>query len=105
MCYNSVIETKERNAISIKIIEKIIDFAKKENISHFDLAGGFGEPLLHPQFINLIKIIKDKISNSYIEINTNSILLKKEISEEIIRKNLIDSLNISINFINEEEYK
>lgn len=43
-----------------------------------------GEALLHPELITILKLIRDKIPNNVIQINTNGTMLTKELIEALV---------------------
>ena len=63
-----------------------------------------GEPLLNPRFADMVKYAKDKGCALKVDTTTNASLLTKKKSAEIISAGL-DRINISIEGINNEQYK
>lgn len=63
-----------------------------------------GEPLLHPQLCEMVQYAKEAGVAECIEITTNGTLLNENLSKKLIQAGL-DILNISINGINEEQYR
>jgi len=61
-----------------------------------------GEPLLHPQIIEMIKYAKKK--KVYVWMNTNGLLLEETKARAFIEAGL-DVLEVSIDAVNEETYK
>ena len=100
-CANSKMIRKRKN------INK--DFVKKILIEAYDLGVkevGFyttGESLLDPSLSSYIRLAKE-IGYEYVYLTTNGILLNEEKAKEIIDAG-IDSIKISINAINREDYK
>ena len=84
-----------------KIIDDICEF--EEPIKVLRLYKD-GEPLLNPHFADMVKYAKDKGCTSRIDTTTNASLLTKKKSAEIISAGL-DRINISIEGINNEQYK
>lgn len=79
----------------------------KEISSHFHLVDdihiqGWGEPLLHPNIIDMIQIAKAE--NCRASLTTNGALLTGKISEELIRRGL-DIIAISISGANKETHE
>lgn len=62
---------------------------------------GWGEPLMHKNFDNIINLARSR--NICSVLNTNGMLLRREISEKIINCKL-DVLYVSINGVDEESY-
>lgn len=93
--------------MSYEVFTKIIDDIKKswgkKSIKKLKLFK-IGEPLLNPNVCKMIKYAKDSEIAECIEITTNGILLNKELSVGLIEAGL-DILNISVNGIDEQQYK
>ena len=83
-----------------KVINDILDF--KDNIKILNLYKD-GEPLLHPNFAEMVEYAKKSDKFDKIATTTNAYLLNKELSSKIIDAG-IDRINISIEGINEEQY-
>lgn len=84
---------------SLELLEKIY---KKFPESIFVMLGGVGEPLMHPQFkemINLTSKYKKKIN-----IITNGTLLNKEMAEFLIKQKMLNQISISLNASTDEKY-
>lgn len=62
-----------------------------------------GEPLINPNFCDMVKLAK--LSNKFetVDTTTNGILLNKKLNEELISSG-IDRINISVNGVSEEQY-
>lgn len=85
--------------ISIEMLERIY---KKFPESIFVMLGGVGEPLLHPQFKEIVKITakyKKKIN-----IITNGTLLNDDLIEFLMKEKMLNQISISLNASNGEEY-
>lgn len=63
-----------------------------------------GEPLLHPHVCEMIAYAKKANVADYIEITTNATLLNQNLNLELVDAGL-DILNISLNGINEKQYR
>lgn len=63
--------------------------------------GGFGEPLIHPKIIEMIRGVKE--SGGSVELITNGILLSEDISAQLIEFGL-DTLWISIDGVTPDSY-
>lgn len=63
--------------------------------------GGFGEPLAHPQILNMIRRVKDM--KARVEIITNGTLLSEDCSRDLIKVGL-DMLWVSIDGAQQESY-
>ena len=86
-----------------KLLIKIMDELKSFNIKEINLWNG-GESLLHPNLINLLKIIK-KYKNFKVNFLTNGLLLNKKLSKQIIDLNLVDSFGFSIDGGSKQGYE
>lgn len=84
-----------------KIIDDICKFEKPIKVLRLYKDG---EPLLNPHFADMVKYAKDKGCAERIDTTTNASLLTKKKSAEIISAGL-DRINISIEGINNEQYK
>jgi len=92
------------NRVSIELLQKVIDEvnAKKRKLKLFRFSM-FGEALLHPDFGDMLKLIKTSRISERIEITTNgSVLSDKKIIN--LLDNAPDIIRISIYGLNEEEY-
>lgn len=61
-----------------------------------------GEPMSHPHFAEIIKIVRDKYPDKKIKVTTNGSYLKKDMIE-FLNNNLPLELNISLNCSGPEE--
>lgn len=93
--------------MSYELFVKIIDDMKaswgKGKIKKLKLFK-IGEPLLNPDVSRMIKYAKEAEVAECIEITTNGILLNEKVSLDLIEAGL-DILNISVNGIDEQQYK
>jgi hypothetical protein len=64
---------------------------------------GIGEPLLNPDFIKMIKYLKDK--DFYVSFNTNASLLSNEITKELLETDTIDRINLSIDSVEKKQFE
>lgn len=76
-----------------KTLERLIEIAGTETIQKIDISGG--EPLIHPDVLEFLKVTKNIFNNSIIEIRTNGILLPAFIEENY---KLLQELNIQIGY-------
>ncbi len=84
-----------------KIIDDICEFEKPIKVLRLYKDG---EPLLNPNFVEMIKYAKDKGCANKIDTTTNASLLNPKRNLEIINAGL-DRINISIEGINAKQYK
>ena len=112
-CYNRNLK-RERGFIDVVKLEKFVKEVYNENKNNWFynnikpakypkfVLGGLGEPLLHPQIFEIIKIIKKY--GFVVELITNGIKLNKVIATNLINSKL-DFLSISLHSLNPEVYK
>lgn len=84
-----------------KAIDDILEYEHKLKALIF---AGHGEPLMHPRIVDMVKYAKNKNIADRIEITTNGVLLKKEISDGLIDAG-VDRLKISIQGTSSKKYK
>lgn len=95
-CYGRTLESKE---MDFKVFKAIID--TYQNLEHLELQGE-GEPLLHPNFFEMVKYAKErKICVSTI---TNGSLFSQINTDKILESG-IDAINISIESPSPEVFK
>lgn len=87
-CYNC---SKNREYIDIQNIEKVIKWAKIENIKSIIISGG--EPFLHPNFKDLLNIIKKNREITW-HIVTNGTLLNDQLVEKIKKLDIIIHISV-----------
>jgi radical SAM protein with 4Fe4S-binding SPASM domain len=89
------------NALFTKIVKDLKNFPKPIELINI---GEYAEPLLHPQFPDLVKIVKDSGRAKKIKMSTNASLLTASKADELIAAG-IDFIQISINGINDQHYQ
>lgn len=62
---------KVNRQLEIDIIEKVFDTNKFDDEVVINLIGTAGEPLLHPDFIPIVKHMRSRLPNSHLTIHTN----------------------------------
>ncbi len=66
--------------------------------------GTDGEPLCHPRFLDMLRLAREyKITP--INITTNGVLMNGAFNEAIVKENLTDVMNISLDAVNPETFK
>lgn len=91
--------------LSIDTYKQMIDDITLTNRSVKKLTFvGYGEPLLHPQIVEMVSYAKEKNVADTIEILTNAACLSEDISDGLINAGL-NSLRVSIEGLNDEDYK
>lgn len=110
-CLRNTKEMLESNSLWLKkepSVELIIEEFKKYDLNDFKevVFCGFGEPLTrHDDLMKVAKYLKETRNDLPIRINTNglsSVTLKKDITPDF--KGLIDTVSISLNAPDKEEY-
>ncbi len=82
--------------LTLQEIDKITDDAASAGVLGFVLTGG--EPLLHPDFLDIVKMIHEK-HMGILEINTNGVLLNPETLIKLKEIGEIPSIKISLDGI------
>ncbi|MFH1966734.1 MAG: radical SAM protein [Patescibacteria group bacterium] len=90
-------------SMDFELFKKIVNEASVYGSRNFSLHL-FGEPLLAPNIIPMIKYIKQKNNKNTVLITTNGVLLNNKISQEIIM-NGVDKIIVSIHGANKEQYE
>ena len=88
---------KMSDAVFARIIEGLRDFSPPPTI----FFGGFGEPLSHPEIVNMVA--QAKSLRTPVELITNATLLTPDLSRELIRAGL-DMLWVSLDGATPESY-
>jgi MoaA/NifB/PqqE/SkfB family radical SAM enzyme len=63
--------------------------------------GGYGEPMVHPDFIEMVRLAKD--TGAVVEMTTNGMLLSRERAEQLVDLQL-DLINISVDGVTPDSY-
>lgn len=110
-CLRNTKEMAESNSLWLDrepTVEEIIEKFEKYNLTQFNeiIFCGFGEPLTRlGDLLEVAKYLKGRNSNSSIRINTNGLAdLIHEKETAPLLKGLIDTVSISLNASNAEEY-
>lgn len=110
-CLRNTKEMAESNSLWLKkepTVEEVIGEFEKYDLNQFNeiIFCGFGEPLTRlDDLLQVAKYLKDRSSNTPIRVNTNGLadlVHKKGIAP--LLKDLIDTVSISLNASNAEEY-
>lgn len=110
-CFHSDLESIKRNKVefgmmSYETFTKVIDNIKKTSESKIKKLKLFkiGEPLLNTELPKMIQYVKESDIAEIIEITSNGTLLTPKLTDQLIEAGL-NILNISVNAIDEMEYK
>ncbi len=105
-CNHSDFMSLERHEkMSMQIFEKVLDDLAEfsEQIKVINLYG-FGEPLLHPQYIEMVKRIKERNLCREVRCTTNGFLLTPKLNQQLVSAG-IDMVRISVEALTEQDYK
>lgn len=100
MCSRQIM-TRKVGFMDFDLYKRIIDEAAREGAIRIRLIR-WGEPLLHPQIIDMIKYAKSK--NLLVHITSNGILLNRSMAEKLLNAGL-NGISISMQGLNKEEYE
>lgn len=84
--------------------KKTIDSIKKSGMIKQLVFAGMGEPLLHPDIIEMINYAKEQEVAKQISLITNGSILKKSISDKLVSAGL-DNIRISLQGLCSNDYK
>lgn len=90
--------------MSMDLSKKIIDECSEQPSLTNIVFTGFGEPLLHPQLIDMSRYAQTR-GIPYTKMYTNCVLLNKENTEKLIRESGFDEITFSLNAPTQELYK
>ena len=99
--YRGFFEDKSNLVMRLDMYKSLIDDLAKLKVLSIDLSG-IGEPLLHPDIVEMVSYANAK--NISCGITTNGSLLNANIIDELLQAGL-KSMTISINSLNSESYK
>jgi len=86
---------KRKSFMDFKLFKKIINECKEYNIGGI-CPSMYGEPLIQKDYFKYLRYIRKNLPKTKISLITNSTLLTKEISKQLIDENLVDNVNFSI---------
>ncbi len=105
-CNNSDFKAAERHErMSMELFHKILDDLEQfpERVKVINLYG-FGEPLLHPNYIEMAREIKQRGFCRELRCTTNGFLLTPERCRGLVNAG-VDMVRISVEALNAEDYK
>ncbi len=88
------------NQLSLDQVEAYVDSAIKQGINKIRLTGG--EPLIHPQFMEIVNSLNKYEAIKSLHLTTNAYLLDKYLAELVDTK--LETLNISIDSLKRERF-
>ena len=102
MCFRTSM-ARPKGFMDVTEARAVIDQIKQFPKSLF-LPQGFGESLLHPDFLDVLAYARSAVKNRIVLI-TNGTLLSKDISREIVKRGLADGIVISVETGRKEDYE
>ena len=92
--------------MSMDTVKRSFDYIKNINDGKIKIFAplGLGETLLHPNLLEILKMVKDEFPGVYTSTNTNCIKLRGEIAERLIDGDL-DAILLSTCFVSREDYR
>jgi len=102
MCFRTRMK-RPKGFMEVTEARRAIDQVKYFPKSLF-LPQGFGESLLHPDFLDILAYARSVIPNRIILI-TNGTRLEKDVSREIVKRRLADGIVISVETGRKDEYE
>lgn len=105
-CNNSDFMLKERHermsmALFLKILDDLEEFPERIKVINLY---GFGEPLLHTDYIEMARMIKQRNLCRELRCTTNGFLLNETLNQKLVDTG-IDMVRISVEALSEEDYK
>lgn len=82
--WSGIYKDKKKTPLTLQEIKKLVDEASQIGIPTFIISGG--EPLLHPNIIEIINYTSYKIEN--VRLNTNASLINDKIASGIVQSNI-----------------
>lgn len=92
-----------KKLMDFSVFKRCIDNMENIHLKNINLCG-YGEPLLHRDFCQMVKYIKGKQITDCVETITNGSLLSKEYCDRLIESGL-DRIRISLQGISSADYK
>jgi len=94
----------EKQNMDFELFKKIVNDFKEfpQKLKKLKFCG-YGESLIHPQFVDMLKYAKESGIAEFIELTTNGVLLTPEYSELLVNNGL-SQINISIESVTSQGY-
>jgi len=98
---------RKHEIMDFALFEKVINKIKieKKDFSGWILPFMSGEPFLVPDYVDYLRLIRKRIPNAKIAVDTNASVLTFETAEKIIDEELLDLLTISFDGGTKEAYE
>lgn len=100
-CWTPHNRSTVQKRMSLDVLKKVLTYCNKY-CWHIYLSCG-GEPLLHPEFAQIMKLVKERVHSADVTIITNGWLLNGENAQSIIDAQ-ITSVAVSIDTLNPQRY-
>ncbi|MGB9735571.1 MAG: radical SAM/SPASM domain-containing protein [bacterium] len=95
--------TRKIGNISMDVIKKLCNDSAGKPLRKINLFG-FGESLLHPRLIDIIKYVKKSLPDVELNLSTNAQLLDDRLATELLSSG-IDRINIDIDGFTKQTYE
>lgn len=95
---------RPRRIMSFDLFRKIVDECAEHRAKKI-LPFLHGESFLVPEILDYFAYIRDKAPSSHLNVTTNGSRLSREITEKILRDDLLDSMIVSIDGGNKETFE
>ncbi len=95
--------TRNIGNMGMDVVEKLCRDAYQKPLQKINLFG-FGESLLHPQLMDIIKFLKNSLPDVELNLSTNGQLLDDELSSGLLVSG-IDKINIDIDGVTKQTYE
>jgi radical SAM protein with 4Fe4S-binding SPASM domain len=89
--------------MSFELFEKMIEEISRSWFLFELILSGFGEPLLHPRILDMIKLAKSK-GVPKVRLTTSAVLLKRDTAKKIICESGLDEIGLSLDASTPETY-
>ncbi len=89
--------------MGMEVVEKVCRDAYKKPLQKINLFG-FGESLLHPRLIGMVKYMKKTLPGVELNLSTNAQLLNDDLAADLLGSG-IDRINIDIDGVTKETYE
>jgi radical SAM protein with 4Fe4S-binding SPASM domain len=97
-------EIKREINMDFSIFKKIVDEISSYNVKEIH-PFNYGEPFIYKDFIKALKYLREKTPRTKIFIYSNGGAMTDKDLEEVIKNNLLDKVNFSLDAISPETYK
>ena len=98
-----MLKTRKIGDMNPSLFRRIVDQAAALNLEVVSEVG-YGEPLMHPDFLESIRYLRQKMPSVEILLSTNGTLLSEEVAHEIVKFD-VDQIVLSLNLASREKYK